>query len=638
MSYETLPIMDDQRTRETLDALAELFLTGPASGRDAQQKRQAAAPTASESNAANHSQQPMRLPPKLRTAQAPRPAMSMDVPPIKPATPASGASIPPASMDEPPTLRLTSSDRPRTATHASPGSPGTPGSSRNGNRHRAAAPALSREAVFLSNVPGFSGPWLTQYAHQLARQRGPIGVIHLDDHAIDIDVVSVFNPPMPQDAFEDVPSPDEMMQAVVRLVAAQEEEPDVLAVMHRLSTLPHHPVRHWLVRLSTPPSELDVQRAWLFDRWTIISGADETAVAAAAVLLERLTAEEHNAVDPERLETLQIAVAVVGSDPGLAGEVATRISDLADFIPQGVLPTIAQKQMVPVSREVVGAFADPTKQWPRIAAYLAGTFDVSTLDDPMLTAALPTVSQLAAAAGTVEYEEYVDGDDDVAASAPAQDDALARGRAMKAALLDEPADDEAATPPAVERRRPEPIAPSVDLAAEPAKSSTMMTSSATMTAAAPPQAAPVTQPASSIAAAAADEIDLASFLPAEVRQGMVALQARCPKHAKTQLALDEHGTVHLLRHHAASQSDDLRAAVVDLIEARLWVREHIELLRLTQRQCTFNTAAEPVLHLFTDQTKLATGLANKVGHLVSFHLLQQVHVGNQSTWFSAAMN
>jgi len=631
VSYETLPIMDDQRTRETLDALAELFLTGPASGRDAQQKRQAAASTASESNAANHSQQPMRLPPKLRTAQAPRPAMSMDVPPIKPATPRPNASIPPASLDVPPTLRLTSSDGPRTATHASPGSPGT---SRNGKRHRAAAPALSREAVFLSNVPGFSGPWLTQYAHQLARQRGPIGIIHLDDHAIDIDVVSVFNPPMPQDAFEDVPSPDEMLQAVVRLVAAQEVEPDVLAVMHRLATLPHHPVRHWLVRLSTPPSELDVQRAWQFERWTIISGADETAVAAAAVLLERLTAEEHNAVDPDRLEMLQIAVAVVGSDPGLAGEVATRISDLADFIPQGVLPTIAQKQMVPVSREVVGAFADPQKQWPRIAAYLAGTFDVSTLDDPMLTAALPTVSQLAAAGATVEYEEYVDGDDDDAASTPAPDDALARGLAMKAALLDEPANDEAATPPAVERRHPEPSMPSVDLAAEPAKSSTMMTGSAPLTAPAPPQVAP----AGRVAVATADELDLASYLPADVKQGMVALQARCPKHAKTQLALDEHGTVHLLRHHAASQSDDLRAAVVDLIEARLWVREHIELLRLTQRQCTFDTAAEPVLHLFTDQTKLAAGLANKVGHLVSLHLLQQVHVGNQSTWFSAAMN
>jgi hypothetical protein len=104
------------------------------------------------------------------------------------------------SIDQMPPLRLTTSDAPR-ATHA------TPAHARNGGRHRAATvPAVSREAVFLSNVPGFSGPWLTQYAHQLARQRGPIGIIHLDDHAIDMDVVSVFNPPLPQDIDEAQPS------------------------------------------------------------------------------------------------------------------------------------------------------------------------------------------------------------------------------------------------------------------------------------------------------------------------------------------------------------------------------------------------------------------------------------------------
>ena len=36
---------------------------------------------------------------------------------------------------------------------------------------------LHIEALFMGNLPGFGGPWLTQYAHRVAKARGPVAVL-----------------------------------------------------------------------------------------------------------------------------------------------------------------------------------------------------------------------------------------------------------------------------------------------------------------------------------------------------------------------------------------------------------------------------------------------------------------------------
>jgi hypothetical protein len=122
----------------------------------------------------------------------------------------------------------------------------------------------------------------------------------------------------------------------------------------------------------------------------------------------------------------------------------------------------------------------------------------------------------------------------------------------------------------------------------------------------------------------------------------VALAARCPKHRQTQIVLDEHGVLHLLRRHESDGSEDaalaLRSAVLDLIETRAWVREHAELIAMTQRQCRFDADAEPVLHLFTGEAKLGAALVGRLGEFVRLHLLKEVRVGKQSTWFSTELN
>ncbi|MEX2213886.1 MAG: hypothetical protein WD768_07150, partial [Phycisphaeraceae bacterium] len=139
---------------------------------------------------------------------------------------------------------------------------------------------------------------------------------------------------------------------------------------------------------------------------------------------------------------------------------------------------------------------------------------------------------------------------------------------------------------------------------------------------------------SSPEAAITGEPDLAGMIVSSMGGGL-ALDARYPKEPQTQLLLDQDGRVHLLRRQTAGE---LRAAIVDLIEVRDWVREHLELLALTQRQCKFDAKAEPVLHLFTGEAKAAAALVSKLGPFVKLHLLQEVRIGTQGTWVCTDLN
>ena len=116
------------------------------------------------------------------------------------------------------------------------------------------------------------------------------------------------------------------------------------------------------------------------------------------------------------------------------------------------------------------------------------------------------------------------------------------------------------------------------------------------------------------------------------------MEARCPHHSQTQLMLDQDGRLHLLCRHDSEGFDSLQAAMVDLLQARHWVHEHLQLIALTQRQLRFDATTEPVLHLFTDRADWATALIARLGEALKLHLLQEVSVGQESAWFCTPLN
>lgn len=153
------------------------------------------------------------------------------------------------------------------------------------------------------------------------------------------------------------------------------------------------------------------------------------------------------------------------------------------------------------------------------------------------------------------------------------------------------------------------------------------------------QADPTVQPIADVAPPApspADGPDLVRYLT-----GTVPLAARCPAMPEHQLGLDESGRLHLLGRCDSGDGDELaalRAAVMDLMQTGVWVRQHIELLQLTQRQCRFDANAPPVLHLFTNCAKPAATLAGGGTPLVKLHLLQYIELGDNHTWFCTELN
>ena len=61
--------------------------------------------------------------------------------------------------------------------------------------------------------------------------------------------------------------------------------------------------------------------------------------------------------------------------------------------------------------------------------------------------------------------------------------------------------------------------------------------------------------------------------------------------------------------------------------------KHRQLLQLTERSRRFDADADPVLHLFTDRADLSVDLVARLGSLLKLHLLRDVAVGDQHTWF-----
>jgi hypothetical protein len=147
-----------------------------------------------------------------------------------------------------------------------------------------------------------------------------------------------------------------------------------------------------------------------------------------------------------------------------------------------------------------------------------------------------------------------------------------------------------------------------------------------------------------VAPQASDEPDLVALLMSGTAAvpGGIALEARCPLQPKTQLMLGEDGRLHLLRRHdpacPGEGAEGLGPAMVDLLQARKWVSEHLALLQLTQRQCRFDADREPVLHLFTDRADWATSLIIRLGDSLKLHLLQDIEVAGERAWFCTPLN
>lgn len=526
--------MEDPRTRQSIDDLADLYLTGVS---------QRASIEAIQGPA------PIRLAPKPVAAAAAEGNTARQSPPAD---------------DSHPILRLTEDDA-------------TP------NR-LAGPPQAVAQAVLLGNLPGLSGPWLTQYAQLLAQEKGPVAVLHVDDEVIELELVE------PRVDAE----PAMRAEGPATRVPPPNGDSGLIGLLDALVRNNNAPVRTVLVRLSAQPEAMSVSRLSALDRWTVLCGADDAAVVGCYRTLKQVV--EH---DP-RNAGKQVQLFIMGSDDAAAQGAADKIAATASSaLSTPVTLAGYLRQMQPVSVRALGSFADPVALWPGLVAWL------ETLQAPA-TAPADQPSSFAEPEAVAEPE------------APATPEPVI------ASPLNVPSP----------RRQPGRVsAPVADETPQPTA-----TNPGDSTASTPRTAKPVTGLAT--AATHPPVPDLFSLLaqgPAAIEGGQ-PLDARVPAAPSIQLAIDGRGTVHLLVFH--SQADDPRRAVPEMMEARRWVAEQHAVLALTQRDRDFADPkqAPPVLHLFTDRAELATALVARLGDALKLHLLQKVTLGRETGWFCTPLN
>ncbi len=235
------------------------------------------------------------------------------------------------------------------------------------------------EAVFLGNLPGFASPWMTQYANHLANECGLVGILHIDDEQIDLDIVSR------SDRRSDLMAMREKLNsstadgiiAQLRAIQAPPQTSPQIA-MAQLAQSPYL-IKAWLIHMDTPLSDSLAQIARDAGTWTLISGIDEAAGEAALRWLGQIL-DETQIEHPECVQMM-----AMGSDVDPAVAMVRQLDTRADTAYDLTVNLVGvQKQMMPVHLQAMGSFELDMDQWPSLFTLLT--------DQPYLPIAPPQES------------------------------------------------------------------------------------------------------------------------------------------------------------------------------------------------------------------------------------------------------
>lgn len=621
--------MEEHPTRQALDELADLFLTGleggpaaspsPATPSAKPLPPSATAPLTDKNDAldgpASIRLESSKTPPAsaapAAAANSPAPAAPSERPHLRLHRDDAATDAPPwgpygdvldaavnAAIQRGQTARQQVSQRASQQVRESPAAPAVPAVAAASSAASTAPTASSApvapvviEAVLLGNLPGLSGPWLTQYAQRLAQERGPVAVLHLEEDQIDAELVEPTDRPLSAGR---VPPKGASGGLADRLeaLAASAQAPLRTVLLH--------------VEADAPPTEL-LPRLRCVQAWTLLCGADDAAVVGAYRLLKQWA--QHDGFFADQRIKLQ----VMGSDQAAADQAADKLRQAAaSFLRVPVELAGSQQQMMPVNLRQLGRYPHAEPLWARLEQWAQGSTPTpapgsgSPHPRPRKEEEQPAPPEFPEPPEWAEAADQWEEEESLLSASVADSTGHVSGEAAASAGS---AEGLAASSPS--RAQPEALP----------------------------------EPAEPLVGSPTQGPDLAALLGAQVGElaGGIALEARCPHQPQTQLLLDSTGRLHLLRRqepdeHGRHDLHGLRAAIVDLLQARQWAVEHLRLIQLTQRQCRFDPHAPPVLHVLTPRADLAAALAARLGCSLRFHLLQEVRVGDQRAWVCAPLN
>ena len=330
-------LMDEQKTREALDVLGELYLTG-----DHFPDKDAPAAV----------MPPVRTPP----GESPPPEPMRLTPTL------SGAGTRSEIADSP--VANPPSDISEISTY-----PFVPG-------------ALQGEVVVLGNLPVLARPWLSQYARNIAEADGSVVVVHITDNDLDLEVVAPGGQSLA--AIEQCAAEISDLKGSERLAQCVE------AFQHLGQSRPRRCLIH------VDPEQLAALPDWLewIERWTVLTGADEAAVQATARTIAGL-------VRTGALSTgAGVGVAVAGCGPEEAMAATAKIGQITrdqmsadESVRVELRDTVSR--MVPLRQEIVGTFTfdDATQQMLGRLTSTEQRRGSSTDETPVSVSSLPSAEE-----------------------------------------------------------------------------------------------------------------------------------------------------------------------------------------------------------------------------------------------------
>lgn len=411
------------------------------------------------------------------------------------------------------------------------------------------------DGIVLGHLPVFAAAWVSQYAKRVSEERGsPVTLVRLHGGRCELDLVGSLN-----SSHSDTP-PTSASAAVAAASQASHT---------------------WILRVDEP-NETTLATLEGVDRLTILTGADDVAMAATYRTLKFLVSQIRTSDLDEDSIASRLRVMIMGATDEKAASAQEKLrSMMAAFLdapievlvgPQRISPTLMASLFRDATQhdpaEIVSLIRALPKEQAKTVAHAA----------PVLAAPAPTASRI--------------------------------GPVPSAAI----------EPPVIHTARI-----SVPQMATPAAPQAQQS---TRTPAAHTSATP-TPDTSRVEPAVAHSLELVHHVP-----GLNKLPVQCPYFAEAEIAVDATGSLHLLAR--ADTTHSAADCVARLITTAGWLADHLPLIRLAVPGITLAASADDAaLHIFTDQPKDVRHFLNGG---VKIHLLASVQVGGAIAWVCRELN
>jgi hypothetical protein len=484
-----------------------------------------------------------------------------------------------------------------------------------GQREAAARRELTTELVVVGHLPVRAGLWLTPYVDAIARQNGPAALIRIDGAAATVEILRASEAGLP------IQQPADLRQAV-SCVAGQ------IAVC--------------AIRCSEPASASEIVRSGA-DRITLLSSADEAAVVAAYGIVKDLV----EAAEKAGIAIPRLGLAVIGSSEHQASRMVDRLNrTTATFL--GVrIPLIAclsrmdaavrttrywqfSGTQAVVPADLVSNLRDSHASAVRDHVHL----DATHMQRPVRELPVNVSKSTPAVPPTLRREPPVIHVEVPRRREPAErpvsdvrDQSGILGSNSARSELGGSAGAAHRRDPASSFRPHEEVHDSDDRSdfASFAAFGVAAAAPGVRTVKMPPKPAHQLETKRASTAVEPDQhghpVSLASHVG-----GLTSLdQIRCPGRERVEIALDEHGGLHLL-----AREPFMR----DLWAVEAWFRAHLDLLRLACSHHAIDMGRKVQMHLFTDRP---ASVADLQASSLRLYVLAPVQVGQQLAWYCAPL-